>query len=88
MTGWSINAAELRIPRSSRFAAHRMIVIADPKLDAVRQLNGLASWLDPASGGGQLRDRLHGAPRHRQPGQQGEQRAPEDAEGEEEIAAL
>ncbi|MBP8295881.1 MAG: hypothetical protein KAX84_07210 [Burkholderiales bacterium] len=51
MTGWSINAAELRIPRSSRFAAHRMIVIADPKLDAVRQLNGLASWLDPASAG-------------------------------------
>jgi|JI10StandDraft_1071094.scaffolds.fasta_scaffold19637_1 hypothetical protein len=51
MTGWSINAAELRIPRQSRFAAHRMIVIADPKLDAVRQLNGLASWLDPASGG-------------------------------------
>ena len=27
MTGWSINAAELRIPRQSRFAAHRMIVI-------------------------------------------------------------
>ncbi len=51
MTGWSINAAELRIPRSSRFAAHRMIVIGDPKRDAVRQLNGLASWLDPASGG-------------------------------------
>ena len=51
MTGWSINAAELRIPRQSRFVAHRMIVIADPKLDAVRQLNGLASWLDPASGG-------------------------------------
>ena len=51
MTGWSINAAELRIPRRSRFAAHRMIVIGDPKRDAVRQLNGLASWLDPASGG-------------------------------------
>ena len=51
MTGWSINAAELRIPRRSRFAAHRMIVIADPKRQAVRQLNGLASWLDPVSGG-------------------------------------
>lgn len=49
MTGWSINAAELRIPRRSRFAAHRMIVIADPKLDAVRQLNGLASWYDTAA---------------------------------------
>lgn len=46
MTGWSINAAELRIPRRSRFAAHRMIVIADPQLNAVRQLNGLASWFD------------------------------------------
>ncbi len=51
MTGWSINAAELRIPRRSRVAAHRMIVIADPQRNAVRQLNGLASWLDPASGG-------------------------------------
>lgn len=51
MIGWSINAAELRIPRRSRFAAHRMVVIGDPKRDAVRQLNGLASWLDPASGG-------------------------------------
>lgn len=46
MTGWSINAAELRIPRRSRFAAHRMIVIADPSGRAVRQLNGLASWWD------------------------------------------
>ncbi len=51
MTRWSINAAELRIPRQSRVAAHRMIVIADPQMNAVRQLNGLASWLDPASGG-------------------------------------
>ncbi len=49
MTGWSINAAELRIPRRSRFAAHRMIVIADPQLNAVRQLNGLASWYDGAA---------------------------------------
>jgi hypothetical protein len=46
MTGWSINAAELRIPRSSRFAAHRMIVIADASGRAVCQLNGLASWYD------------------------------------------
>lgn len=46
MSGWSINAAELRIPRRSRFAAHRMIVIADPDGNAVRQLNGLASWYD------------------------------------------
>lgn len=46
MSGWSINAAELRIPRRSRFAAHRMIVIADASGRAVRQLNGLASWFD------------------------------------------
>lgn len=46
MSGWSINAAELRIPRRSRFAAHRMIVIADASGNAVRQLNGLASWYD------------------------------------------
>ena len=46
MTGWIIAAAELRIPRETPFAAHRMIVIADPNLHAVRQLNGLASWYD------------------------------------------
>jgi hypothetical protein len=46
MTGWTINAAELRIPRRSRFAAHRMIVIADASGRAVRQINGLASWFD------------------------------------------
>lgn len=46
MTGWSINAAELRIPGRSRLAAHRMLVIADPSGQAVRQLNGLASWYD------------------------------------------
>lgn len=46
MSGWSINAAELRIPRRSRFAAHRMVVVADPGGNAVRQLNGLASWYD------------------------------------------
>ena len=50
MTGWSINAAELRIPRRSRVAAHRMVVIADPSGRAVRQLNGLASWWDEAAG--------------------------------------
>lgn len=46
MSGWTIAAAELRIPWESRVAAHRMIVIADPKLYAVRQFNGLASWYD------------------------------------------
>ena len=50
MTGWSINAAELRIPRRSRFAAHRMIVIANPAGAAVRQINGLASWFETESG--------------------------------------
>lgn len=49
MSGWSITAAELRIPRRSRVAAHRMIVIADPAGNAVRQINGLASWYDRAS---------------------------------------
>lgn len=46
MTDWSLIAAELRIPRRSRIAAHRMVVIADPRGVAVRQLNGLASWYD------------------------------------------
>lgn len=46
MTHWSLIAAELRIPRRSRVAAHRMVVIADPRGVAVRQLNGLASWYD------------------------------------------
>jgi len=46
MTGWTIAAGELRIPRTSSFAAHRMVVIADPQLNAARQLNGLASWYD------------------------------------------
>lgn len=46
MTGWTIAAAELRIPWESSFAAHRMIVIADPQRVAVRQINGLASWYD------------------------------------------
>lgn len=49
MTGWSISAAELRIPWGSNVAAHRMVVIADPRLNAVRQFNGLASWFDRAS---------------------------------------
>jgi hypothetical protein len=48
MTGWIIAAAELRIPWSTSFAAHRMFVVVDPKLNAVRQLNGLASWYDRA----------------------------------------
>jgi hypothetical protein len=46
MTGWTIAAGELRIPRGSSFAAHRMIVVADPQRNAVRQINGLASWYD------------------------------------------
>ena len=46
MTGWIIAAAELRIPRESSFAAHRMVVVANPQREAVRQLNGLASWYD------------------------------------------
>lgn len=46
MTGWIIAAAELRIPRETAIAAHRMIVVADPQLNAVRQINGLASWYD------------------------------------------
>lgn len=49
MTSWSLIAAELRIPRRSRIAAHRMVVIADPRGVAVRQLNGLASWYDHAA---------------------------------------
>lgn len=49
MTAWSINAAELRIPRRSRLAAHRMIVIGDARGQAVRQLNGLASWYDASA---------------------------------------
>jgi hypothetical protein len=48
MTGWIIAAAELRIPWSSRFAAHRMVIVVDPRLNAVRQINGLASWYDRA----------------------------------------
>lgn len=46
MSGWSLNAAELRIPRRSRFAAHRMVAIADASGNVVRQINGLASWYD------------------------------------------
>jgi hypothetical protein len=51
MTGWAILAAELRIPRESAFAAHRMVVVANPDGEATRQLNGLASWLDRSTGG-------------------------------------
>jgi hypothetical protein len=46
MSQWTIAAAELRIPWNSDFAAHRMIVVADPHGVAVRQLNGLARWFD------------------------------------------
>jgi hypothetical protein len=51
MTGWAILAAELRIPWDSNFAAHRMIVVANADGQAVRQLNGLASWFDRGAGG-------------------------------------
>ena len=50
MTGWTIAAAELRIPRRTSFAAHKMVIVVDPDGQAVRQLNGLASWYDKASG--------------------------------------
>lgn len=50
MTGWTLAAAELRIPRETSFAAHRMIVIANPAGEAVRQINGLASWFDHGAG--------------------------------------
>ncbi|MDP3740247.1 MAG: hypothetical protein Q8R02_22870 [Hyphomonadaceae bacterium] len=49
MTGWIIAAGELRIPWGSNLAAHRMIVVADPKGQAIRQINGLASWYDKAN---------------------------------------
>lgn len=48
MNRWSILAGELRIPWGSQFAAHRMIVVADPSGNAVRELNGLASWYSRA----------------------------------------
>ena len=50
MSLWTIAAAELRIPWNSDIAAHRMIVVADPRGVAVRQLNGLASWFDARAG--------------------------------------
>ncbi|MBI1360111.1 MAG: hypothetical protein GC155_07485 [Alphaproteobacteria bacterium] len=50
MTGWIIAAAELRIPWGSSLAAHRMVVVADEAGALRRQLNGLASWFDRASG--------------------------------------
>ena len=50
MTGWTILAAELRIPWESAFAAHRLIVAANPAGEAIRQLNGLASWFDQRLG--------------------------------------
>ena len=48
--GWIIAASELRIPRRSAVAAHRMITVANPAGQAVRQINGLASWFDHAAG--------------------------------------
>jgi hypothetical protein len=48
--GWTLAATELRIPWGSGVAAHRMITVGDPAGKAVRQLNGLASWFDPAAG--------------------------------------
>lgn len=46
MTGWKIAAAEHRIPWRSSIAAHKMVIVVDPQGQAVRQLNGLASWFD------------------------------------------
>ncbi len=46
MNRWMVAAGELRIPWRSRFAAHRMILVVDPQLNALRQINGLASWYD------------------------------------------
>jgi hypothetical protein len=46
MSAWTIAAAELRIPWDSDVAAHRMILVVNPQGEAVRQFNGLASWLD------------------------------------------
>ncbi len=48
MNGWKIAAAELRIPWRSALAAHKMVIVIDPDDQAVRQLNGLASWYDKA----------------------------------------
>ncbi len=74
MSGWSINAAELRIPRRSRLAAHRMVVIADASGNVVRQLNGLASWYDAEIGAWRHKpigylpsDRLRGYDTHSHP---------------------
>ena len=44
--GWRLTACELRIPRRSGFAAHRLAALVDPSGLAVRQINGLASWWD------------------------------------------
>jgi hypothetical protein len=50
MSLWTLAAGELRIPRNTNLAAHRMIILADARGVAVRQLNGLASWFDRAAG--------------------------------------
>ncbi len=43
-------AGELRIPYGTPVAAHRMLLVIDPRQRIVRQINGLASWLEPDSG--------------------------------------
>lgn len=50
-SGWIIAGAELRIPWGSSLAAHRMVIVGNARGELVRQLNGLASWHDRASGG-------------------------------------
>lgn len=50
MSGWKIAAAEHRIPKGTAFAAHKMVIVADPQGRIVRQLNGLASWFDERAG--------------------------------------
>ncbi|MDZ4759966.1 MAG: hypothetical protein SGJ21_02710 [Alphaproteobacteria bacterium] len=45
-----LTAAEFRIPWGTQVAAHRMILVANPAGEAVRQLNGLASFYDPRAG--------------------------------------
>ena len=49
--GWIIAGAELRIPWGSSLAAHRMVIVGNARGELVRELNGLASWHDAASGG-------------------------------------
>jgi hypothetical protein len=44
MDGWRLAVGELRIPYGTGLAAHRMILVVDPRGHIARQLNGLASW--------------------------------------------